>query len=252
MKRRALALGLALLSLLAPLSIQELFAAAPITANLLVSLDPSNSTISGATAGASDGTTPTGTMQASGMFTSGNNYVTFGDSTNQYIDYGNIGSTAGDISLDMWVNITSMHTGGWNILASKWFNGTIGSDWHFGYYLGKLRLCYNGVCPTAGLENTVRGTGWHHVAFTISQPPSGTCPGSDNGTVTLYFDSTIVAQDISTGACHPVSSNMLFVIGDKRATANLGIDGQVSKFRFYTRLQQICRKYSGLKLRLMD
>jgi len=217
------------------LSITSVFAAAPITNGLLVSLDVNASTISGTTASASDGTTATGTLQASGMYVSPNNFITFGDSTNQYIDYGDIGSTAGDISLEMWVNISTMHTSNWNILASKWFNGTFGSDWHFGYYQSKLRLCYNGACPAAGMETTNRGTGWNHVAFTIRQPASGTCPGTGNGTVTLYVNGVQVAQDVSTGACHPTSSNHLFVIGDKRATATLGIDGKVSKFRFYTR-----------------
>lgn len=219
--------------ILAPLA--SINAAAPVTGNLLVSLDVDSSTISGTSVGASDGTSATGVMQAAGMYTSPNNYITFGDSTNQFIDYGNIGSTSGNISLETWVNITNMHSSGWNIVASKWFGGTTGNDWHFGYHLSKLRLCYNGVCPDAGVETTNRGTGWHHIAFTIEQPASGTCPGTGNGTVTLYYDGTKVAQDISTGACHPTSSNMLFVIGDKRAAANLGIDGRVSKLRFYTR-----------------
>jgi hypothetical protein len=210
-------------------------AAAPVTGNLLVSLDVNSSTISGTSVGASDGTSAMGLMQAAGMYSPSNNYITLGDSTNQFVDYGNIGSSSGNISLETWVNITNMHTNGWNIVASKWFGGTTGNDWHFGYHFSKLRLCYNGVCPDAGFDTTIRGTGWHHIAFTIEQPASGTCPGTGNGTVTLFYDGAKVAEDISTGACHPIASNMLFVIGDKRAAANLGLDGRVSKLRFYTR-----------------
>lgn len=234
LKRRVLILFTALFAI-TPVTISSLFAAAPYTTNLLVSLDPSSATISGTTASASDGTTPTGTLQASGMYSSPNTWVTFGDSTNQYIDYGNVGSTPGNISLETWVNITTMHSSNWNIVSSKWFNGSTGSDWHFGYYQSQLRLCYAGACPTAGWSQVIRGTGWHHLAFTIVQPASGTCPGVSTGTVTLYFDGVQVAQDVSTGACHPTSSDMLFVIGDKRGTATLGIDGKVGKFRFYTR-----------------
>lgn len=217
------------------LSLVSVFAAAPITNGLLVSLDVGSSTISGTTAAASDGTTAAGTLQASGMYVSPNNFVTLGDNTNQYIDYGNIGSTAGNISLEAWVYITNMHSAGWNIVATKWFGGASGVDWHFGYNSSRLRLCYNNSCPTAGWEPTTRSTGWHHVAFTIVQPASATCPGTGNGTVTLYLDGVQVAQDVSTTACHPTSSDMLFVIGDKRGTAALGLDGKISKLRFYTR-----------------
>lgn len=226
-----------ILALLFPLSLQTLFAAAPITNGLLVSVDAASSNISGTTWNPVDGTTPAATLQSSTMYSSPNNYVTFGDGSNQYADFGNIGSYSGDISGEVWVYINSMHTGGWNIIASKWFTGST-EDWHFGYYLGALRICYRGVCPAAALSpNQTTAGAWHHVAFTFKQPISGVCsPSESGGLVTLYMDGLLVAQDSGVGACHPISSSMLFVIGDKRSTANVGLDGRVSKFRFFTRL----------------
>lgn len=226
-----------IITLFLPLSTQSLFAAAPITNGLLVSLDAISSNISGSTWSPADGTSYSATLQSSSMYTSPNNYVTFGDNTNQYADFGNIGSYSGDISGETWVYVNSMHTGGWNIIASKWFTGST-EDWHFGYYLGALRICYRGVCPAAALsQNQTAAGAWHHVAFTFKQPTSGLCSSTETGgLVTLYMDGVQVAQDSGAGACHPTSSSMLFVIGDKRATANLGLDAKVAKFRFYTRL----------------
>ncbi len=212
------------------------WAAAPITSGLLVSVDATSSSVSGTTWSAADSTSYAGTLQSSSMYTSPNNYVTLGDSTNQYINFGNIGSTAGSISGETWIYINTMHVSGWNIVASKWFNGTT-EDWHFGYYLGALRICYRAVCPTAALSpNSTAAGAWHHVAFTIKQPVSGLCSSTETGgVVTLYMDSVQVAQDTGAGACHPTSSTEHFVIGDKRAISDVGLDGRVSKFRFYTR-----------------
>jgi hypothetical protein len=169
------------------------------------------------------------------MYTSPNGDVAFGDASNQFADFGNIGSTAGDISVDMWVYIGTMHTSGWNIIATKWFGGT-GEDWHFGFYLGKLRNYFYGYTYLEDSVNGVGGAGWYHAAFTIKQPSEGTCPGvSTSGTSTIYLNGIQVGNLNSVNACHLVSSSSLLVIGDKRSTSNLGIDGSVAKFRFYNR-----------------
>lgn len=235
MRRQLVTAATVLLAVVSPLSIQHLFAAAPIANGLLISVDAGPGTISGTTWSPSDGTTYSATLQASNMYTSPNGDVAFGDSTNQYADFGNIGSTAGDISVDMWVYIGTMHTTGWNIIATKWFNGT-GEDWHFGFYLGKLRNYFYGTNFVADGVNGVGGTGWYHAAFTIKQPSEGACPGtSTSGTSTIFLNGAQVGSVTSVNACHLTSSSSLLVIGDKRATANLGIDGSVAKFRFYNR-----------------
>lgn len=236
MRRQLFTVTTVLLVAVSPLSIQHLSAAAPISNGLLVSVDASSGTISGSTWSPSDGTSYSANLQSSSMYTSPNTYVTFGDSTNQYADFGDIGSYSGDISGEAWVYINTMHLSGWNIIASKWFTGST-EDWHFGYYLGALRICYRGVCPTAALSASTTAAGaWHHVAFTFKQPTSGLCSATETGgVVTLYMDGAQVAQDTAAGACHPTSSTMKFVIGDRRGITNLGIDGRISKFRFFTR-----------------
>lgn len=121
---------------------------------------------------------------------------------------------------------------------SKWYGGGETDDWHFGFDGSKLRLCYQGNCPSAAFSSTTTTTGaWHHVAFTIKQPISGLCtPSSTGGVVTLYMDGAQVAQDTGAGACHPTTSTSLLLIGDNRGAVGNGLDGRVSKFRFFTRL----------------
>lgn len=235
MRKRRVGIAIALIATLAPLSIQSLLAAAPITNGLLVSVDATSGSISGTTWSAADGTSYPATLQASGMYTSPNNFVSFGDSTNQWANFGNIGSTASDISVDMWFYIGTMHTTGWNILATKWFEG-VGTDWHFGFYMGKLRNYFYNLNYVEDGVNGVGGSGWYHAAFTIKQPSEGTCPGTNtSGTSTIFVNGIQVGSLTSTVACHITSSSSFFVIGDRRSSANLGIDGKVSKFRFYTR-----------------
>lgn len=211
------------------------YGAAPITTNLLVSVEANSSSISGTTWSATDGTSNNATLQASGMYTSPNTYVTFGDATNQYANFGNVGSTASDISGEAWIYINTMHSG-WNIVMSKWYGGGETDDWHFGFDGAKLRLCYQGNCPSAAWSSSTTAAGaWHHVAFTIKQPSSGLCtPSQAGGVVTLYMDGAQVAQDTGVGACHPTSSTSLLLIGDNRGAVGNGLDGRVSKFRFFT------------------
>ena len=57
-------------------------AAAPITNGLVVSVDANSSSISGTTWSAADSTAYNGTLSSSGMYTSPNTYVSFGDTTN--------------------------------------------------------------------------------------------------------------------------------------------------------------------------
>lgn len=210
------------------------FGAAPITNGLLVSVEANSTSISGTTWSPADGTSYSATLQSSSMYTSPDAFVRFGDNTNQYANFGNIGSTSSDISADMWVYITNMHSG-WNILATKWFDGS-GLDWHFGFYGGKLRNYFYNTNYVADTVSSAGGSGWYHVAFTIKQPSQGACPGTSTmGTASVYKNGVQVGTVTSVDACHISSSTNNFLIGDNRATANLGIDGKVSKFRFYTR-----------------
>lgn len=235
MKKRALTVGLIAATLLLPATFAHLNAAAPITSGLAVSIDATSSTITGTTWGPSDGTAYSATLTSSSMYTSPNTFVTFGDSSNNAADFGNIMSTAGDISADMWFYITTMHTTNWNILATKWFGGT-GADWHFGFYQGKLRNYFYNTNYIEDSVNPQGGAGWYHAAFTIKQPSEGTCPGtSTSGTSSIYLNGARVATVTATYACHLTSSSMNFTIGDVRTSGLLGIDGKVAKFRFYTR-----------------
>jgi len=221
--------------LLLPIYIGSIEAAAPITNGLAVSIDATSSTISGITWSPSDGTTYSAALSSSSMYTSPNTFVTFGDTTNNAANFGNIMSTSSDISADMWVYITNMHTANWNILATKWFGGT-GADWHFGFYAGKLRNYFYNSNYIEDSVNAQGGAGWYHAAFVIKQPSEGTCPGtSTSGTSSIYLNGIQVGTVTATYACHLTSSTMNFMVGDNRGTGGLGIDGKVAKFRFYTR-----------------
>ena len=235
MKKRVLIGGLVVAALLLPSTLASLNAAAPISNGLAVSIDATSSTISGTTWSPSDGTTYSATLTSSSMYTSPNTFVTFGDASNNAADFGNIMSTAGDISADMWVYIANMHTSSWNILATKWFGGT-GADWHFGFYQGKLRNYFYNTSYIEDSVNSQGGAGWYHAAFTIKQPSEGTCPGtSTSGTSSIFLNGVRVNAVTATSACHLTSSTMNFTVGDVRTSGGLGIDGKVAKFRFYTR-----------------
>lgn len=217
------------------LSINSLYAAAPITNGLAVSVEANSTSISGTTWSPADGTTYSAALSGSSMYTSPNTYVTFGDTTNNAANFGNIMSTSSDISLDMWFYITTMHSANWNILATKWFGGT-GADWHFGFFQGKLRNYFYNTNFIEDGVNAAKGSGWYHAAFVIKQPSEGTCPGTNSsGTSSIYLNGAQVASVTATYACHLTSSSMNFMIGDNRGTGTLGIDGKVTKFRFYTR-----------------
>ena len=232
--------------LISAISILPAAVASPsITSGLTISLDSaSNSSFSGTTWLAQDGTTPNATLQSVGQYDSANHWVTFNDSIAPiYATFGNGSSgdsinPTGDMTVETWVKFNTVNTSGWNIVATRWFNGSGSSDFHFGLHLGHpdLFLTGAGAQDITNLSYTATNGSWHQLAFTVVNPNNmNGSSATTSGTAVVYWDGVAVATATGTTVYHTNNPSHYLDLGDRRATGNLGITGVLTKFRMYNR-----------------
>ena len=225
-------------------------ASPPVTDGLTVSLDSrGGTTIAGSTWSAQDGTSKNATLQTSTQYDAVNQYVTMNDNTSP--NYATLGkgiagdaiNPPGDLTVEAWVKINSVHSSGWNIVATKWFRGpnsSTGCDsgtFHLGFLYGKPNIYTTG----AGGQNlngttTITDGTWHQLAFTIINPSNRNGSSSNtSGTLALYLDGE--RQGIVAGSTVFQTANATceMILGDYRSTGSLGINGGLEKFRMYNR-----------------
>jgi Concanavalin A-like lectin/glucanases superfamily len=227
-------------------------AATSVTSGLGVSIDASNcSSYSGTTITAADGTSYNGTLGlSSDNACSSHNGLALADYSSgggvgaDYVYLQNSGTPGdsanprGDMTVETWVYINTLHPTNWNIIATRWFYGTT-QDWHFGVYLGHLIVCLTaGNCTSSYYSSQSIPSGkWLQLAFTLVNPNTnyGTSPNA-NGLLTYYVNGVADANTFNTTAeAHTADGTNKLQLGDDRAAGNLGLDGYLGKFRLYNR-----------------
>lgn len=241
-------IAIAMVSVLTP--VNWAIASPPVTNGLTASLDSrGGTTIAGSTWSAQDGTTKNATLQTSTQYDAENQYITMNDNTSP--NYATLGkgiagdaiNPPGDLTVEAWVYINTVHGAAWNIVATKWFRGPNSSTgcaegtFHLGFRYGKPNIYTTG----AGGQNlngttTITNGTWHQIAFTIINPSDRNGSSSNtNGTLRLYLDGE--QQNSVTGSTvyQTADDTCEMILGDYRSTGSLGINGGLEKFRMYNR-----------------
>lgn len=247
-KAAVISVALAAISLFSPL--HPASASPPVLDGLTVSLDSrGGSTVSGSTWFGQDGTSKNATLVTSTQYDSVNQYITMNDSTSP--NYASLGfgtsgdaiNPIGDMTVEVWAKINTVHPANWNIMATKWFSGPstntgcTDATFHFGLLYGKLNVYTSG---TGGRNingtTTISNNSWHQFAFTMVNPNdrNGSSAGL-NGTLSLYVDGVLENSVSGTNVYQTVGTGCELILGDGRSTGNLGIDGGMEKFRMYSR-----------------
>lgn len=226
------------------------YASPPVTSGLTISLDArGGSTISGTTWAGQDGTSNSATLQSSTQYDAVNQYVTMNDSTSPNyaaLGFGTSGDALnprGDMTVETWVKFNTVNTGGWNIVATKWFSSATGTSgcspgtFHFGLKSGYLNVYTTGAGGQnlSGPTLVTNGT-WHQLAFTIINPSDRNGSSLDaNGTLAIYLDGSLQNSVSGTTVYQTANTACHFNLGDGRSTGSLGITGGMEKFRMYNR-----------------
>ena len=135
---------------------------------------------------------------------------------------------SGDMSLMMWVKFSSFNTE-WNLLASRWFTNTAGTenqDWHFAARINgsarNLNLYTTGRSNTFGTTALALNT-WHLVGFTLTWA----------GNLQLYLNGVADGPAV-TGATRNANSSAQLWISDARTNlADVSTNGNIARVRMW-------------------
>jgi len=135
---------------------------------------------------------------------------------------------SGDMSLMMWVKFTSWNSE-WNLLASRWFTNTVGSelqDWHFAARISGATRYLN--LYTSGRANTFGTTAlslntWYQVGFTLTWA----------GDLQLYVNG-VADGPLVTGATRNANTSALLWFSDARTNCSgCAMNGNIARARIW-------------------
>lgn len=141
---------------------------------------------------------------------------------------GSVTNPSGDMSLMMWVKFSSFNPE-WNLLSSRWFTNTAGSenqDWHFAARINgstrNLNLYTTGRSNTFGTTALALNT-WYLVGFTLTWA----------GNLQLYLNGVADGPAV-TGATRNANSSAQLWISDARTNvAGVATNGNIARFRMW-------------------
>ena len=135
---------------------------------------------------------------------------------------------SGDMSLMMWVKFSSFNAE-WNLLASRWFTNTAGSelqDWHFAVRTSGSTRYLN--LYTSNKQNTFGTTTfaldtWYLVGFTLTWA----------GNLQFYING-VADGPVVTGATRNANSSAQLWISDARTNCSgCAMNGNIARFRMW-------------------
>jgi hypothetical protein len=132
------------------------------------------------------------------------------------------------MSLMMWIKFSSFNPE-WNLLASRWFTNTAGSenqDWHFAARINgstrNLNLYTTGKPNTFGTTALALDT-WYQVGFTLTWA----------GNLQLYLNGVADGPAV-TGATRNANSSAQLWISDARTNlTGVATNGNIARFRMW-------------------
>lgn len=176
---------------------------------------------------ASNGTAGASTPPRSVYFDGTGSYINFDKRTNN----SNVALSNNAVTIETWINLASVSSNDWDIIASKWFADTSRNEsssnvFHFGFLNSRLnvyaRAGTTGTCEGLNSNTTFNSTfysKWVHVAFTI------------DATGNLKFYVNGVPDGAYTGCSITDKDSALLIVGDTGAANSM--NGSMSRFKMY-------------------